>query len=325
MASDDKEIIPAGPPDIYIPDVNHLVKMVETVENAKNQVLSEGLESDYAVIPGTSKPTLLKPGAEKLCQLFGYRIKSMNLESEQEQPYGVRYKCTLHDGQGRIVGECDGWADAGERKARGWDRNTLLKMAQKRAFVGAVLWATGASALFTQDMEDSVNPRDDLNTERVPGQIERESTPADKKRTETDWGKEKLKELDEWWIFKHVDVDPDTAKKEVRSACKSCGFKNSDELAKSPTAVPTIQRYLLTTHLPDGVGDRENGSKDEQQEASAIDDLVTAAKAKGWTEEGLWELLQEFNITSPEDLTQELSAELMEIIDGVSEGSSSKD
>ncbi len=34
--------------------------------------------------------------------------------------------------------------------------NTLQKMAQKRAFVGAVLLATNASAVFTQDLEDMV-------------------------------------------------------------------------------------------------------------------------------------------------------------------------
>ena len=28
---------------------------------------------DYGVIPGTKKPTLLKPGAEKLCRLFNLR------------------------------------------------------------------------------------------------------------------------------------------------------------------------------------------------------------------------------------------------------------
>lgn len=33
-------------------------------------------------------------------------------------------------------------------------KNTIMKMAQKRAFVGAVLIATGASEFFTQDLED---------------------------------------------------------------------------------------------------------------------------------------------------------------------------
>jgi hypothetical protein len=28
---------------------------------------------DYGTIPGTNKPTLLKPGAEKLCRLFNLR------------------------------------------------------------------------------------------------------------------------------------------------------------------------------------------------------------------------------------------------------------
>lgn len=35
-------------------------------------------------------------------------------------------------------------------------KNTIMKMAQKRAFVGAVLLATGASEFFTQDIEDMV-------------------------------------------------------------------------------------------------------------------------------------------------------------------------
>lgn len=35
--------------------------------------------------------------------------------------------------------------------------NTLVKIAQKRSFVGAVLMATGASRIFTQDVEDTVD------------------------------------------------------------------------------------------------------------------------------------------------------------------------
>lgn len=31
-------------------------------------------DQDYGVIPGTLKPSLLKPGAEKLCELYGYAI-----------------------------------------------------------------------------------------------------------------------------------------------------------------------------------------------------------------------------------------------------------
>jgi hypothetical protein len=42
-------------------------------------------------------------------------------------------------------------------------QNTIMKMSQKRAFVGAVLMATGASEFFTQDVEDmELTPVDDL-------------------------------------------------------------------------------------------------------------------------------------------------------------------
>jgi hypothetical protein len=43
------------------------------------------------------------------------------------------------------------WADAAEYRAP-W--NSVIKMCQKRALVGAALQATSASTLFTQDMED---------------------------------------------------------------------------------------------------------------------------------------------------------------------------
>ena len=43
------------------------------------------------------------------------------------------------------------WANAAEYRAP-W--NTLIKMSQKRSYVGAAIDATGAAGLFTQDMED---------------------------------------------------------------------------------------------------------------------------------------------------------------------------
>lgn len=48
-------------------------------------------------------------------------------------------------------------------------KNTIMKMAQKRAFVGAVLIATGASEFFTQDIEDMV----------INGRIYSDESPAE--------------------------------------------------------------------------------------------------------------------------------------------------
>lgn len=47
------------------------------------------------------------------------------------------------------------WANAAEYRAP-W--NTLIKMSQKRSYVGAAIDATGAAGLFTQDMEDVGGP-----------------------------------------------------------------------------------------------------------------------------------------------------------------------
>ena len=47
------------------------------------------------------------------------------------------------------------WANAAEYRAP-W--NTLIKMSQKRSYVGAAIDATGAAGLFTQDMEDVATP-----------------------------------------------------------------------------------------------------------------------------------------------------------------------
>ena len=44
------------------------------VDQALEQVLEEGLDKDFATIPGTPKPTLLQAGAEKLAAIFNLGI-----------------------------------------------------------------------------------------------------------------------------------------------------------------------------------------------------------------------------------------------------------
>ena len=41
-------------------------------------------KTDYGVIPGTDKPTLLKPGAEKLNTLFGLSSRFTIIEKETD-------------------------------------------------------------------------------------------------------------------------------------------------------------------------------------------------------------------------------------------------
>lgn len=116
---------------------------------------------DYGKIPGTSgKPTLLNPGAQKLCALFdlAMEVKTVApLETEKRLSYDVTV--TLRNKQtGMMEFEGVGCCNSNERKYKSQDRdnvaNTLLKMAKKRALVDATLGALGISSLLTQDLED---------------------------------------------------------------------------------------------------------------------------------------------------------------------------
>lgn len=87
---------------------------------ATKEVLSDGL--DFGKIPGTGdKPTLLKPGAEKLCFLFGLRPTFEVVESIEDWQNGLfyyRYRCTLHDVAGGIIADGEGSCNSREKKYR---------------------------------------------------------------------------------------------------------------------------------------------------------------------------------------------------------------
>lgn len=107
---------------------------------------------------GGAKDTLLKPGAEKLCLLFGWTAR---LSDDHEvramlgnPPTLIAFKCGLFSEQGQLVAEGRGACDLTERPPRAI--NSAIKIAEKRAVVDAVLRACGLSELFTQDLEDMV-------------------------------------------------------------------------------------------------------------------------------------------------------------------------
>lgn len=206
---------------------------------------------DFGTIPGTPKPTLYKPGAEKLRFVYGLGIETECIDKtvDFDRPFvDYTYRTTVISKSGQVLAQCEGscnsmeakfgylWKPINElpegtdisklpvkttgrktsefdfaitkgetggqygkpqaywdkwkqdistgvakkikRKTKGdrefdaWEidetvtvyrilnpdaigmKNTIMKMAQKRAFVGAVLLATGASEFFTQDIED---------------------------------------------------------------------------------------------------------------------------------------------------------------------------
>lgn len=135
---------------------------VRELHDLVREYLVEG--EDYGLMEGASKPILLKPGAEKLCQAFGLskRVEVIGQLEDWEGGffhYVVRVSLSNKAG-GWLEAEGVGCCNTREARLAGPDvfalANTILKMAEKRALVDAVLSATSTSAMFTQDLEESV-------------------------------------------------------------------------------------------------------------------------------------------------------------------------
>ncbi len=167
---------------------------------ARLQLITETMQAnmkvgtDYGKIPGTPKPSLFKPGAEKLCTIFGIAPDYEAEDLSTADCVRIRVKCIGRQQGSNIIlgsgiGECS--SDEGkykwrapvcqqefdetpaDRKRTKWTKgrdkpyqqkqirtepadsaNTVLKMAAKRAHVAMTLNVTGATAIFTQDLED---------------------------------------------------------------------------------------------------------------------------------------------------------------------------
>lgn len=163
--------------------------------NLMQDVMQEVMLKDthFGVIPGTSKPTLYKAGAEKIMATF--RIAAdpevTDLSRDGEVHYRVKVSMLSSTGAflGAGIGECsseeDKYAWRGAVCPEEFDdtpenrrrvkyakyrgnvekkkqvrtnpadvSNTILKMAKKRGLIDGVLTVTAASDLFTQDIED---------------------------------------------------------------------------------------------------------------------------------------------------------------------------
>jgi hypothetical protein len=133
-------------------DIDGFIQLRKDFIAKVNAICVEG--KDYHVIQG--KKSLAKGGAEKIASVFHWTAK-FDKDQDALDMLGniaglVAFKCTLQNGQ--IVGEGRGAASLAKNSN---DPNKTLKMAQKSAFIDAVLRASGLSDFFTQDLED-MNP-----------------------------------------------------------------------------------------------------------------------------------------------------------------------
>lgn len=163
---------------------------VNLIQEVMHAVMKDG--THFGKIPGTDKPTLFKAGAEKILMTFRIAAQASHIEDLSSLDE-IRYRVTVRgvsQASGIMLGEGVGECSSNEEKYK-WRRpvhpkeydqapidkrrekwkasgetwqqvrtepadvaNTILKMAHKRALVAMTLVVTGASDVFTQDIED---------------------------------------------------------------------------------------------------------------------------------------------------------------------------
>lgn len=178
--------------NVVVPFISNLPVNQAAVETAKQnrRLLKEFVNSqmqndrDFGVIPGTPKPSLFQPGAQKLAKLFNLTMKKELVDKVIDRDANFAmfiYRTTVfHGPSGLLISQCEGscnsqekkyreravykWITVNGHKEKKFERmeetpifdilNTLQKMAQKRSMVGAVIEAVGASDFYTQDVDE---------------------------------------------------------------------------------------------------------------------------------------------------------------------------
>ena len=142
---------------------------IKEMQNFVNKLFVEG--EHYGTIIKGQKPTLFKPGAELLLNLYGYGLKMEKVKEVEDwdKPFFYyEYKAIVYSKKNGWV-EAEGFGSANSMEKKwAYDKygnpqppayiysmvNSIQKIAQKRALVAPTLVACRASALFTQDLED---------------------------------------------------------------------------------------------------------------------------------------------------------------------------
>lgn len=226
--TESSELVSVEEPTALIPATDVQARVDTMLANRQHIIdkvkplLIEGV--DIYTLPGMKKPSLGKPGAEKMAAIFGLTAK-FEVDKETMEVMGatindkkyIAYVCNL-SAKGRVAGQGRGatflelqrnsyrmifkeeWEGLtkeqlltcqgplqGKSKSTGapytyWRipeapvfdplaLNKAIKMAQKSAFVDAVIRTTGMSDLFTQDLEDGaveVQPEPEQKQEQKP-------------------------------------------------------------------------------------------------------------------------------------------------------------
>lgn len=142
-------------------DIKALQVQKNNVLDFLKEAMDEGL--DYGTIPGTSGKSLFQPGADKLAKFLKLSPEFATesaIENFEQGFFYYRMKCTLRTPDGQMAGEAIKVCHSKEKKYRSLSTeavldkvNTIISMAEKRAFVAAVKRAAMASEIFKESYE----------------------------------------------------------------------------------------------------------------------------------------------------------------------------
>ena len=142
-------------------DNNMVARTMDKIHSFQ-QVVQQAVKPghDYGIIPGTKKPSLLKPGAEKIVMMMGLSSRYEIMDKVEDYDKGFfsyNVRCTLSRNGFDI---CEGVGNCNSRESKYVNAdpysiaNTILKMGKKRAYVDAALSVASLSDIFTQDIDD---------------------------------------------------------------------------------------------------------------------------------------------------------------------------
>lgn len=146
---------------IKLDRVQQSMGKIQQFQKVIQNTLVEGHDYGQAFF-GAAKPSLLKPGAEKILMLLGLSSEYEIIEKVQDYDEGFfayTVRCVLKRGN-QVITEGLGHCNSKEKKYESDKQdkfmlgNTCLKMAKKRAQVDAALTVGSLSDIFTQDLED---------------------------------------------------------------------------------------------------------------------------------------------------------------------------
>jgi len=163
-----KEIVPKVDAIPTEKEIRQTLKYLQDLQQFIKAAMKQDV--DFGYIPGIDKPSLFKPGAEKLRLLTNTTVEVektneiVQIEKDRKF-YLVEFCATAKTRDGRILAQAFGSANSLEKKfiklanTQGFGTviNTIVKMAHKRAFVAVMLMVAGGSSFFTHDVEDWID------------------------------------------------------------------------------------------------------------------------------------------------------------------------